>query len=259
MCSNEITYRSCWVAYFDLLGFRKRVEREQLGFVLHDYHKALAAIKKEARRDVRTRWFSDTFLFYMSDDSEESFFAIDWACRFFFHNMVKERIPLRGSLTVGDLYVESDDVLIGPALVDAYDYAERQDWLGFVLTPNARERLKRSGTEGKDLYDVLVKPWYRDYDVPVKSSRRRAESRRTENLPVCTMKPISFAYGVGFPDETKCALEALDDMEQGTIDESQGQPQCERMNASTDDIEGVRRKYENTKRFLLDGVSDMSA
>ena len=198
-------------------------------------------MEKETRRDVRTRWFSDTFLFYMLDDSKEPFIEIDKACRSFFHRMILKRIPLRGSLTVDRLYIESDDVLIGPALVEAYDYAERQDWLGFVLTPNVRERLKGDAADGESLYDLLCRHYYREYDVPVKS-RRGSESSGRENLPACTMNFIRFDHGNQDLDEAKEILSALDDMEHMAIDESQS----------------VRAKYERTKRFLLETVPGLS-
>jgi hypothetical protein len=224
MCSSEIAYGLYWVAYFDLLGFRKKVERDQLGFVLQDYHEVLAAIKKETRRDVRTRGFSDTFLFYMLDDSKESFLEINNACRSFFHRMILKEIPLRGSLTVGELYVESDDVLIGPALVEAYDYAERQDWLGFVLIPNAREQLKRYDVDGKAVYDLLCEHWYRDYDVPVKSGRG-PESRETESLPACTMNLKRFLHGNQYLDEAQHIGDALEDIEpKGTKEDAEVAP-----------------------------------
>lgn len=241
MDSNEFVYKPCWIAYFDLLGFRKRVEQGQLGLVLPDYHGAVAALTKEAHRDIRIRWFSDTFLFYMLDNSRESLFEIDNACRSFFHRMILKRIPLRGSLTVGNLYVESDDVLIGPALIEAYDYAERQDWLGFVLTPNARDKLRSHVHNGKTDYDVLCRHDYREYDVPVKCEDG-SDCPKTEKLPAYIMNLIRFDHGNQDLDEARHIWDALEDMEQMARDESQS----------------VRAKYEKTKEFLSETVPGLS-
>jgi len=251
-------YRSCWVACFDLLGFRKKVDRNQLSFVLEDYREVLAAIKKETHGDVRKRWFSDTFLFYLLDDSKESFLAMDSYCRRFFRRMILKRIPLRGSLTTGKFYAESDDILIGPALVEAYDYAERQDWLGFTLTPGAREQLKRYETDGKTVYDVLSQHYYQDYDVPIKSGRQ-SESCQTENLPAYTMNLIRFAHGNQYMDEARCIWDAVVDMEeQSAMNESQDQQGLEETCMWKNEAETVRRKYENTKNFLLNTVPGLA-
>lgn len=256
MESPGIGYKPYWVGYFDLLGFRNRVKRNQLATVLADYLDALAEIKKQGR-DVTTKWFSDTFLFFATDDSKDSFCKMDFACRLFFQRMILHRIPLRGSLTVGDLYVESSDVLIGPALVEAYDYAERQDWLGFILTPAACEKLKRYDPDGKTVYDVWRQHYYRDYDVPIKP-RYGSEAHDTENLPACTMNFTRAAHGNDNPDEARRVWDALLDMEQMATDELQDRHQYERAQACGGQIQNemdtVRRKYERTKRFLSDTV-----
>jgi hypothetical protein len=241
MDSNEFVYKPCWIAYFDLLGFRKRVEQDQLSLVLPEYHEALTALRREARRDIRMRWFSDTFLFYVLDNSRESFREMDEACRSFFHRMILKRIPLRGSLTVGNLYVESDDVLIGPALIEAYDYAEHQDWLGFVLTPNARDKLRSHVHNGETDYDVLCCHYYREYDVPVKCEDG-SDCPKTEKLPAYTMNLTRFDHGNQDLDEARRIWDALDDMEQMASDESQS----------------VRAKYERTKEFLSETVPGLS-
>lgn len=217
-----------------------------MGDILLDYHEVLAAIRKEQRHHVHIKWFSDTFLFFMPDGSPESFLGIDSACRAFFQRMLLRRIPLRGSLTVGKFYVESDAILIGPALVEAYDYAERQDWLGFVLTPKACRHLKGYNKDGRSVYDILLEHYYRPWDVPIKAGR--GSRRETANSPAYTMNLIRPAHGTEVADEARRVWDALIDMQERAKDRSQ----------DGEISQGVFRKYENTKRFLLDTVPALS-
>jgi len=46
---------------------------------------------------------------------------------------------------VGELYTQKKkNIFLGRALIDAYEYGEKQNWLGFILTPKVYERLKNT-------------------------------------------------------------------------------------------------------------------
>jgi hypothetical protein len=141
MENRNLGYRSYWVAYFDLLGFESRVRAmPRVWPVLEEYPTVLSEIRGHSA-EVSCTWFSDTFLFHTPDDACQSFSGIEDACECFFYRMIKKRIPVRGCLTIGDFYEDmSDRVLIGPALIEAYKLVEGQDWLGFVLSPDAVRR-----------------------------------------------------------------------------------------------------------------------
>jgi len=145
MENGRIGYRSYWVAYFDLLGFTNMVEgeREVWPILLEVYEPLLTEIETRFK-DVQCKWFSDTLVFYTPDHSKTSWDGIVNVCESFFYRTIERQIPARGCLSVGDFYAE-DDVLIGPALIDAYRLAECQDWLGFVLSPEAVRRRDQYG------------------------------------------------------------------------------------------------------------------
>lgn len=177
MEQEKIVNGNCWVAYFDILGFKNQVLdfHEQNGsgnldVFVEIYYEILRYIENELRKkkDFTPAKFdyicsSDAFLFFACDDSIDSYRTIDRVARFFFRRMIWKRIPFRGALTVGDFYADKQkSVFVGQALIDAYRYAEKQNWIGSVMTPNACEKL--CGTT----FDLRRRSDYKEYDVPIK-------------------------------------------------------------------------------------------
>lgn len=166
------------VAYFDILGFEAYVKKNGLDSVVSEYKKILQDIqnKPEPRLDLKgfsSHWFSDTFLFLFKLEKEnfkDSFNHMMYWSKSFFHKMTLKHWPLRGALTLGDLYAEPEnDIFLGQALIDAYDCAENQNWLGFVLTPMIIERLEKLSCEKLNSY----KRYFIQYEVPYKDNKSR--------------------------------------------------------------------------------------
>ena len=112
-----------WVVHFDLLGTSKRIQNGEIEPVFNAY--AIACQKligfQTGRPSVVPVWFSDTFLLYTTDDSAQSFTAIDLVARWFIFALIQTQIPVRGSMAFGELYADSQNgVYLGTALVEAY-------------------------------------------------------------------------------------------------------------------------------------------
>ncbi|MBN1362481.1 MAG: hypothetical protein JW993_17930 [Sedimentisphaerales bacterium] len=240
MNTHRIEYSSYWVAYFDLLGFENRVRSEStVRPTLEEYQTALHEIQCKKTEITSPKWFSDTFLLYAPDHSEKSFVEIDEACQRFFAHMVRWQVPLRGCLHVGNFYEDAEKgVLIGPALVDAYKLAECQDWLGFVLSPDAVTRREQYGASG-DLY--------RQYDVPVD------HSESIERLDALTITHPSLHQGHCRPHEWWMCLHGMENDALKVIDaKSGGHESAHAVEAPEEDERNrVLRKYRNSKKFLL--------
>ena len=150
--SRPLRYTKRWFSYFDLLGFRNLVLKNRIEHVLPVYEDVLKVISRKAdpkkSKGLSYSWFSDTFILFTKGNSDKEFALIEQASRLFFQNLILKEIPVRGSLTVGDLYsLQKKNIFIGKALIDAYEYGEKQNWLGFVLTPNVHSHLKGSSLE----------------------------------------------------------------------------------------------------------------
>lgn len=175
MCSGDGRQDEYLVAYFDILGFKKYVERNRLYSVVSEYKRILQEIQNSSkpRSDLKGfsyHWFSDTFLFLFRLEEENfkcSFDYMMYLSKSFFHKMTLKRQSLRGAFTLGELYAEpKNNIFLGQALIEAHDYAENQDWLGFVLTPTIIERLKKLSCNSYERYFV-------QYKVPYKENKSR--------------------------------------------------------------------------------------
>ena len=175
MENSDIINGNCWVAYFDILGFKNVVNALSWQGVHNIYNDILSEIKKH-NWAVSCKWFSDAFVFYTSDDSRNSFCGMEGSLRVFFEKMFsgsREKIPFRGCLTVGEFYIDTEnDIFFGPALVEAYKCAETQQWIGYVLTQQAVDKAKKYPGNGGTAWDVF-KRYYTEYYVPFKSGKKR--------------------------------------------------------------------------------------
>jgi len=148
----HLRYTKRWFAYFDLLGFSNLVLNNRIEHVLPVYESVLKDIARKAEpnksKGLSYSWFSDTFILFTKGSSEKEFALIEQASRLFFQNLILKEIPVRGSLTIGGLYtLQKNNIFIGEALIDAYEYGEKQNWLGFVLTPSVHAHLKGGSLE----------------------------------------------------------------------------------------------------------------
>lgn len=167
-----IVPQNCWVAYFDILGFQNilrndyRIKTAGLDAFAEVSYQDILTESKRVRDfspdDVSTVWFSDTFFFLAHDDSPKSLASVNQAATGFFEGLISQRWPLRGALGVGELYADLDEgVFLGQAVIDAYRYAENQDWIGFIVTRDADARIRET--------DVVLDRWeYVRHDIPFK-------------------------------------------------------------------------------------------
>ncbi len=162
---KKLQYKNRWFTYFDLLGFSNLVRQHRIEDVLPTYEDALRALEQKTAPNyvegISYSWFSDTFIIFSSGDSDRDFSLIEHVSRLFFQELILKHIPVRGSLTIGPLYTQKrKNIFLGEALIDAYEYGEKQNWLGFVLTSSVYEHLK----EG-DLA-LEQRPFYRRVEIP---------------------------------------------------------------------------------------------
>jgi len=172
--NHELVNGSCWIAYFDILGFKDLLSKYYglLDMFVGDYYEK---ILKEVEAKVHpwqdkltATWASDSYLFFSFNDTIESFCCIYLLSQRFFNALILKHIPVRGTLTSGCLYADDNRrIYVGPGLIDAYEYSEKQNWIGLVLTPSVKQALK--GTDFSDYLDEardLIK-----YDVPIKKKK----------------------------------------------------------------------------------------
>lgn len=143
---KKLRYTKRWLAYFDLLGFAQLVRTSELHSVLPIYEKVLETIEEKTGptqpKGLSYSWFSDTFIIFTRGGSLKEFGLIEQAARLFFQRLILHKIPVRGAISYGDLYTQQEkNIFLGEALMDAYEYGEKQNWLNFVISPSAAKAL----------------------------------------------------------------------------------------------------------------------
>jgi len=213
-----------WVSYFDRLGFGQFTAEHGLVEIFSETSFCLSEARRHGQdfANVECAWFSDTFLFWSTDDSRASCRAVAEASRWFFDGLIDSKVPLRGALAFGDFYGDkANGLFFGKALVDACHCGEKYDWLGFVLHESA---LKQMAEVGQPVSDLCYKRW----DAKFKKTKTNSVEKESvvAYLPgPGSIRPVPEVGG------NPC-LEAVEGM------------------ASWTECEGHRRKYENTIRFI---------
>lgn len=240
MESDKIINGNCWVAYFDMLGFKRQVcltEQNEFNNILYIYEKVLEEIdsKKPIRENlVEARWFSDTFIFYSLNDSEKCMSNIEYIARSFFREMFLKSIPLplRGCLNYGKFYANKEKgIYFGSALIEAYKLAESQNWIGYVLSEKAEDKMGIYNTQGCQLSGGDFRKYYKKYDVPMKGEKKRFLAYAMSRYP---------SLGNYDSDQLGASLTNM----WGYVKHDK--------KLSSEEKQKIKRKYENTKDFLLE-------
>jgi hypothetical protein len=139
-----------WIAVFDILGFRNIIretdddtKRIYLILRLKDLLRELE-IDELASKGIEYLIISDTLVLFST-----SYGYILQVCKRLIYRSIYIELPLRGALSYGATFrnPKYPTILIGPAFVEAYEYCEGQDWIGFLLTPSATKAVRNEGLE----------------------------------------------------------------------------------------------------------------
>jgi hypothetical protein len=167
-----------WLGYFDLLGVKVLQKSENQISIFVALSSAINKFKERVTTwdNIGYAWFSDTFIFYAADDSKESAAAVDCISRWFFYFLITGGMPVRGAISCGLFYSDkANELFFGEALIEAYEYGEAQDWIGFILCPSAEEKLKQLGLPAEHRLN------YSYEDIPYNKQTRNLK----QNLPAC--------------------------------------------------------------------------
>lgn len=170
------------VAYFDILGFKKKIQTTPLETLSSKYEKIIQQTDGEfllengqfIRHEVCYRYiFSDSLFLIAKEDTDESFvemFSYAWRMM---QKFIVAGFALRGAITYGEVYANIDaNVFVGQAIVDAAVLEGQQDWIGAVVNDAVINRysniLKKDDTQSGILRCLLP-----IHDVPLKGGERK--------------------------------------------------------------------------------------
>ena len=160
-----------YVGCFDILGFKSIVETAELEWVVEIFELVTKKIFSSSQYSlawgrepsIKYRIFSDTVFFWTEDMSEDSFFELVIFSSHLIGSCLNTGICLRGALAKGELHA-SDEILVGKAIIKAYQMEQLQQWAGCWVDPElvSDEMLKKEVERCTPKY--LMK-----YDIPTKN------------------------------------------------------------------------------------------
>lgn len=162
----ERNTESCFVAFFDILGFKDlisnnthseiiKIYKETIDFLLSaSLSEVNASFKGPTEYIINSQSISDSFIFWTNNTSLESFYAIFTASSMLLITSIIAGIPLRGAITTGPLfhfhglhqynYNSIRSVLVGKSLVNAYELEKTQDWSGCIICDQSIKLYKKN-------------------------------------------------------------------------------------------------------------------
>ncbi|MBQ9869207.1 MAG: hypothetical protein IJM32_06065 [Ruminococcus sp.] len=170
------------VAYFDILGFKKRIENTPLQKLSSEYEKIITQTDgrfyvkdgKIERQELCYRYiFSDSIFLIAKNDTNESFIdMISYAWRMM-QMFIVSGFNLRGAVTYGELYANIDTkVFVGQSIVDAVILEGKQDWMGAVVDNSVIERYG-SFFDDNDIQSNVLRVILPIHDVAFKDGQRK--------------------------------------------------------------------------------------
>ena len=180
-------------AYFDVLGFKRRLQSEGLGRVRKSYLKLIeeAVTPQRARfsknitisasgnivpalmwTPIEAAFASDSIILYVPYNPQviEEFLR---RCALLFSSALRILVPLRGVITVGEgVFNLKKNVFIGSPLVEASSLEKELDWVGVVLARSMQAGIRipphlvqmftpPMTAEGEKLFGGLALDWPR--------------------------------------------------------------------------------------------------
>ncbi|HTN20213.1 MAG TPA: hypothetical protein VL125_07045 [Pelobium sp.] len=183
-----------FIAYFDYLGFKDFIEKNDLDFQRqimnnnfrdiedgigqgkHRQGKHGGYIADLSKSTLNAINFSDTIVVWTNDDSIDSFAELIKMAYRFNHRSIAFTFPIRGMIMVDELesvaFSYTNDVggayninsVFGKGLVKAHLQADQQQWAGTVISEEVIEHLKRNGIDVEE----MLAPYAMRYKVPYK-------------------------------------------------------------------------------------------
>lgn len=127
-----------YVALLDVLGFRELVRSDHTGERIRHYLESLSASTKHS--GVKSVVFSDSIVLTAEGDGHKAFLDIAGACSRLMGDLLLKDIPLRGAIAFGNVFrssLEESVFVAGRAIIDAYEYEQKQNWIGVMLAPSS--------------------------------------------------------------------------------------------------------------------------
>jgi hypothetical protein len=127
----------------------------------------------EPLNSIKTIFFGDTILFTLEIKDKNKIKNYLFPISYMLNNLIPlaitEKILFRGAFSIGE-YIETDDIVLGPAVIDAANWYEKINIIAIIATPQARNYLMSN--EGGWLASITnLSPMFIEYVVANKCTK----------------------------------------------------------------------------------------
>jgi len=188
--NDRVNYETRIICFLDILGFKELINstiqdngednEKNIGNLI----KALTKFKDfsliNQNRSTKVTWFSDTLVFSFLISEESGVFDALLDIQLILADLVFEKILCRGGVAIGKL-IHTEELLFGPALIDAYYYESKCAMYPRVIVPEEIISIGKkyhakhhcSGTEERFIKGLIEKDfdgmYYIDYFRSIQS------------------------------------------------------------------------------------------
>lgn len=141
-------YSHCYFAFIDLLGFKEIVKTKTCSEIANIFDEAkkhffISQMNDDGTeipiippKDIHYHIMSDSVCIYIKDNIKSALSVLLWICMDFQVRMLCLDTPVfvRGSISRGEIF-EDQNVLFGPAMVEAYQRAEKLAHFPRIIIP----------------------------------------------------------------------------------------------------------------------------
>ncbi len=146
---EEWETHECWVAHFDILGFKSLLDQGWMDFKtilsqskMDDILNVIEGIAPFHREHIDYLFYADTFIFYSKSDQVQDYPSMLSVAQKFIRKCISIKLPVRGAISFGELiFGHEKRILMGKAFLESHEYGEDQNWLGLLLTPSATRKV----------------------------------------------------------------------------------------------------------------------
>jgi hypothetical protein len=128
-----------YVAFLDILGFTAIVASETPERIDRYLDFLKAIFERDGSRFVDYVVFSDSIIITTHDDTDASLQELLKRCSALFGGLLVQGIPVRGAISHGSFITsktQSGTFVAGRAIIEAYQFEEKQNWVGIMLAPS---------------------------------------------------------------------------------------------------------------------------
>lgn len=161
------------VIFGDVLGTKGVWKDKNVSEVINKWNRLVTRASNFLKRSERfkgefsVKAFSDTIVILGNGPNVDNLLMdTGLFIKTFLHVCLMYNFPIRGCFSIGK-FVDSENMMIGPAIDEAASFYEKTNWIGFSATPSSYSVLERLASN--DEYKEKLGNLFTRYDVPTKT------------------------------------------------------------------------------------------